>query len=126
MASEHRYSTPPDLDFAVRIVLHRRRVFGTLGRGLSEQAMNLEVRNLTLPTGTPVALELECQGKEWRVDALVAHRDGNRLGVLFREPQPELYRALTQGDARVSPGTAAVSERPPVRPLLSAPVATRP
>lgn len=117
MQRERRYSARHPVDLTVRIVFRRRRFFDAQARNLSQGGMYLKVRNVTLPTGTPVELELECLGREWRIDALVVHRSGSGVGVMFREPQAELYRGLTQSDAIVPPRCGTAGERPGLRGL---------
>jgi hypothetical protein len=52
------------------------------------------VQALTLPTGTPIELELSCLGREWLIPAVVIHGDNAGIGVMFREPQTELFQGL--------------------------------
>lgn len=106
MTVERRYSTRYAVDLQVHIVYRRRRFFNAQGRNLSEQGMYLDVRAITLPTGTLIELELECLGQEWRVPAIVVHHQVNGIGVMFRDPQPELYRGLIE---------SSTAQRPPAR-----------
>lgn len=45
--------------------------------------------------GTHIELELSCLGRNWRIPAVVIHGDNTGIGVMFREPQPELFQGLT-------------------------------
>jgi hypothetical protein len=90
----------------VQIGYRKRRFYGAQARNLSVQGMYLTVRNVTLPVGTPVELEMECLGKEWLVEAVVVHGTRSGVGVMFREPQPELYQGLIQPDALRRPPPA--------------------
>ncbi|AUB80332.1 PilZ domain-containing protein [Candidatus Thiodictyon syntrophicum] len=93
MAERHDPVRHP-IDIEVQILYHGRRFFTARGRSLSTQGMYLNVRNLTLPVGTRVELEMECVGKPWRLEAAVVHRSPAGVGVKFREVQPELDLGL--------------------------------
>jgi len=95
MMAERRYSARHPIDLKVQILYRGRRFLGAQGRNLSNQGMYLEVRNVTLPTGTLIELELECLGREWLLEAVVTHRCRSGVGVMFREPQPKIYQGLT-------------------------------
>ncbi len=107
MKAERRYSARYPIDIKVQILYHGRRFFAAQGRNLSHLGIYLDVRNVTLPTGTQVELEMECLGKEWLLEAVVVHRNRLGVGVMFREPQPELCQGLTRRDPMMPP--------PPVR-----------
>jgi hypothetical protein len=74
--------------------------------------MYLEVQSVTLPTGTLVELEFECQGREWLVPAIVVHHAGNGVGVMFRDPQAGLFKALIQPETAARPPQAAPERAP--------------
>jgi len=107
MTVERRYSARHAIALRVHILYGRRRFYSAQARNLSNQGMYITVRNLTLPPGTPLELELDCLGRDWLLDAVVVHRDGSGIGVMFREPQPELYQGLIQAGT-----STAESERP--------------
>lgn len=110
MTVERRYSTRYAVDLQVHIVYRRRRFFNARARNLSEQGMYLDVRAITLPTGTLIELELDCLGQAWRIPAVVVHHQARGVGVMFRDPQPELYRGLIDGStARRPPAWAAIA-----------------
>ncbi len=111
MTAERRYSARHPIDLKVQILYHGRRFLGAQGRNLSNQGMYLEVRNVTLPTGTLIELELECLGREWLVEAVVAHRCRTGVGVMFREPQPDLYQGLTHQIPVMPPPQGMSKER---------------
>lgn len=96
MSIERRYSVRHPVDLPVHIRYRRRRFSYAQARNLSEQGMYLEVRALTLPTGTLVELEMDCLDKEWLIPAVVVHHQAGGIGVIFREPQPELYEGLAE------------------------------
>jgi hypothetical protein len=96
MTVERRYSTRYPVDFQVHILYRRRRFSYSKARNLSEQGMYLDIRAVRLPTGTLVELELHCLGKEWLIPAVVVHHHGGGVGVMFRDPQPELYRGVIE------------------------------
>jgi hypothetical protein len=96
MTVERRYCARCPVNFPVQIRYRKRRFLGGKARDLSADGLYLEVRNLTLPSGTLVELELDLQGKQWLVAAVVVHHHGNGVGVMFRDHQPELFREATQ------------------------------
>ncbi|AGA89471.1 PilZ domain-containing protein [Thioflavicoccus mobilis 8321] len=96
MSVERRYSTRFPVDLRVHILYRRRRFSYARARNLSEQGMYLDVQAVTLPSGTLVDLELQCLGKIWLIPAIVVHHQGGGIGVMFRDPQPELYRGLLE------------------------------
>jgi hypothetical protein len=113
MMAERRYSARHPIDLKVQILYHGRRFLGAQGRNLSNQGMYLEVRNVTLPTGTLIELELECLGREWLLEAVVTHRcrAGVGVGVMFREPQPVIYQGLTHQGPVMPPPQGMNKER---------------
>lgn len=87
MMAEDRIDSP---DTRVQIHYHGRHFYAARGRSLSRAGMYLDVRNLTLPVGTEVELELEHLGRPRRIEALVIHRSPAGVGVRFTEEQPDL------------------------------------
>jgi hypothetical protein len=110
---ERRYSARHPLDLRVDIRYRKRRFYCARARNLSVDGMYLEVQSLTLPTGTLVELEFECQGRQWLVPAIVVHHAGNGVGVMFRDPQAALFKALIQPET-AAPPPLAPPERPPL------------
>ncbi|WP_200334766.1 PilZ domain-containing protein [Thiocystis violacea] len=96
MTIEHRYCARYPIALDVHIQYRKRRFYGAKGTNLSTQGMFLEVRNLTLPTGTMIELELHALGRDWLIPAIVIHRSRSGIGAMFRDPQPELFLALPQ------------------------------
>ena len=94
MSHERRYSARRSVDLCVHIRYRGRRLHCANARNLSVGGMYLDVRSVTLPNGTLVELELECEGKELLVPAIVVHRGKTGVGVMFRSSQPELFEAL--------------------------------
>lgn len=82
-------------DLPVFIRYRRRRFQGTRLRSVSSREIEVAVRALTLPPGTPVELEFLHSGRNWRLPAQVARGSGDAIGLRFRDPQPELLRDLT-------------------------------
>ncbi len=116
MSAERRYSARHPIDQPVYIRYRKRRFSCALASNLSNQGMFLEVRNLTLPTGTPIELEFDCLGTQWLIPAIVVHHNesggpgsgrqasrGSGIGVMFRDAQPALYHALSQTESLRSP-----------------------
>lgn len=96
MTNEHRYCARYPTDLEVHIKYRKRRFISAKGTNLSSHGMFLQVRNLTLPVGTTVDLELDALGREWLIPAVVVHRDATGIGVMFRELQAELFQGLPQ------------------------------
>jgi hypothetical protein len=96
MGVERRYCVRYTVDFPVQIRYRKRRFLCGQARDLSADGLYLEVRNLTLPSGTLVELELDLEGKQWLVAAVVVHHHWSGIGVMFRDPQPELFREAIQ------------------------------
>lgn len=116
MSVERRYSVRHPLDLRVHIRYRKRRFYDARGRNLSVDGMYLEVQSVTLPTGTLVELEFECQGRGWLVPAIVVHHTGAGVGVMFRDPQPALFKDLIQPEGSPRP-PQAVPERVPLHPF---------
>jgi hypothetical protein len=111
MTVERRYCVRHPIDLNVYIRYRKRRFICARACNLSDDGMFLEVHNLTLPSGTMVELELQSLGQDRLIPAIVIHHSGTGIGVMFREPQSELYRALTQSVPRRSPRPQATEGR---------------
>jgi hypothetical protein len=92
MSVERRYSARHPVDFEVRIRFRRRRFLSARARDLSAEGLYLDVRNLTLPCGILIELELSHRGRDWLIPAVVIHASGSGIGLMFRNLQPELFR----------------------------------
>jgi hypothetical protein len=110
MTVERRYSARHPIDLPVYIRYRKRRFIRAHACDLSNQGMFLEVRNLTLPDGTQIELELECLGKDWLIPSIVVHHRGAGIGVMFLEPQPDLYRGVTQAEPMRQPPRCATDK----------------
>jgi hypothetical protein len=110
MHQERRYCARHPIDLPVYIRYRKRRFLGARARDLSVGGMFLEVQALTLPAGTPVELEFRALGRSWLAAAVVVHGNNSGIGVMFREPQADLFRGLTQGAAEMLPPVAAGTE----------------
>lgn len=96
MNVDRRFSARHPIDLKVHIRYRKRRLQCALARNLSAEGMYLDVQSVTLPSGTLVKLELDCDGDELLVPAVVVHRHGTGIGVRFRDPKPELLEALSR------------------------------
>ncbi len=94
MEQEHRYSARHRIDLPVYIRYGRRPFQAACAVELSVAGMFLAVHALTLPVGTPVELEFSGLGRDWLLPAVVVHGDNSGVGVMFREPQPELFQGM--------------------------------
>lgn len=105
--AERRYSARHPIHLSVYIRYHRRPFLRAVGQDLSSGGMFLRVQALTLPIGTPIELEFNALGRHWLLPAIVIHGNPHGIGVMFREPRPDLFDALVQNRARRPlPGTA--------------------
>lgn len=116
MSVERRYSARHPLDLRVHIRYRKRRFYCARARNLSVDGMYLEVQAVTLPTGTLVELEFECQGSNRLLPAIVVHHAGNGVGVMFRDPQPALFKDLIQSGSTARPPRTG-PERAPLHPF---------
>lgn len=112
MGIERRYNERLEVDFSVDICYRDHRPLLARAGNLSPEGMFLRTRRLRIPTGTLVRLDLRTPTREWSIDALVVHGDAESLGVMFREPQPQLYAELVR-----EPGWRREVELP--EPLVS-------
>jgi hypothetical protein len=94
VTQERRYGARHCIDLPVYIRYRRRPFLGASAHDVSVGGMFLSVHALTLPIGTPIELELTSLGRDWLIPAVVIHGDNTGIGVMFREPQPELFQAL--------------------------------
>jgi hypothetical protein len=94
MEQERRYSARHRIELPVYIRYGRRPFQGACAIELSIAGMFLSVHALTLPVGTPVELEFSGLGRHWLLPAVVVHGDNSGVGVMFREPQPELFQGM--------------------------------
>jgi len=111
MSNERRYAARHRVELPVYIRYGRRPFLGAHARDLSAAGMLLSVQSLTLPEGTPIELELSCLGRNWRIPAVVIGGDSTGIGVMFRDPQPELFQGLTDAADMPPPlGTCTSAE----------------
>lgn len=115
MHDDRRQGARLPIDLPVYIRYGKRRFLGAQAQNVSFRGMFLSVRALTLPIGTPVELEFRNLGKGWLIPALVIHRDSSGIGVMYREPQPDLCIGIREQSAallRPLPSAAAQEARP--------------
>jgi len=95
MFAERHRSASHQVELEVVLRYRQRRFPVARARDLSPEGIFVRTTNLTLPVGTLVDLELDRWGRRWLIPAVVI--DGDRRGVelMFRTPQPELYRSET-------------------------------
>lgn len=112
MSNECRYSARHPAELPVYIRYGRRPFLGARARDLSQNGMFLAVQSLILPAGTLIELEISGLDRTWIIPAVVVHGDNSGIGVMFREPQTELYNGLV-ADTGMPPPVApdAVANR---------------
>ena len=100
MSVERRYSKRLPVNFPALVRYREFRPFPGRASNLSLEGAYLETQNLSVPTGTLVALEFLVHGRQWRVAALVVQQGSNGFGLMFRDAQPDLYQAFSQSGNR--------------------------
>ncbi|WP_295541345.1 PilZ domain-containing protein [uncultured Thiohalocapsa sp.] len=116
MSEDLRDAARHHLHVPVYIRYGRRPFLGACARDLSAGGMFLSVQSLTLPAGTPIELELSCRGRNWIIPAVVTHGDNTGIGVIFREPQVELYHDLMRAEGMRPPITTTTRSGADSRP----------
>lgn len=118
MSVERRYSKRLPVNFPAQIHYRQLRPFPGRARNVSAEGACIETHNLNIPTGTLVDLEFLAHGRHWRIAALVVQVDSHGIGLMFREPQSDLYGAFsqphthTQIGAPSSPAKSRLSAKP--------------
>ncbi|MEJ2454917.1 MAG: PilZ domain-containing protein [Candidatus Thiodiazotropha sp.] len=102
MAVERRYSKRYPMDGDVYIRYRKQRAFPARAVNCSTQGMFLKTESLTLLTGALVELEIFREGRLWEVMGIVSHTQPDGIGVMFWQPQPELYESVIAGQPRVA------------------------
>jgi hypothetical protein len=113
MTAESRHETRDPPRLTVQVLYGRRRFCSAQVRDVSIEGMSLTLRNLSLPAGTLVGLELGGLGAEWLVEAVVVRSAGTEVSVRFREPQPELFQRLVQAGIKGKLGGESTAIAPP-------------
>jgi len=91
MAIEKRYENRIPVSGDVYIRYRRGRVFQAKAVDCSANGMCLSTRNLSLPKGSLVELEIVIDGNSWHAKGVVVHAEIECLGIMFTKPQPVLY-----------------------------------
>jgi hypothetical protein len=115
MVTEQRYSARHPLDLPVYIRYRKRPFLTAKACNLSAAGMFLSVKALTLPTGTPIELELRAHGKRWLLPAIVTHGDNSGIGVMFQGQQDDLFQELVNGSETPMPPLMAGGAQPVMR-----------
>jgi hypothetical protein len=113
MSVERRYRSRQPINIRVHIRYRNRRFYSGRALNLSTDGMYLEVQSVTLPTGTLVELELDSCGRDRLVPAVVVHAARGGIGVMFRDPQTELFRELMRTSGVVLPPRPGVADSLP-------------
>lgn len=94
MSVEKRYSKRYPMDGDVYIRYRKQRAFPAKAVNCSVQGMYLKTQHLTLLTGALVELEIFRGGNFWEIMGIVTHSCDEGVGVMFWQPQPELYESV--------------------------------
>lgn len=92
MAIEKRHCLRTDLGIEAQI-LYRGRSFSARTHNLSRDGLFLQTGPLTIPSGILIEISLTLGRDQWQIAGLVTRSGTEGIGVMFRMPQPELYRA---------------------------------
>ena len=103
MSVERRYYKRYPMAGDVYIRYRKQRAFPAKAVNCSMQGMYLKTESLTLLTGALVELEIFRDGRLWEVVGIVSHTQSDGIGVMFWQPQPELYESVILGQPRVVP-----------------------
>ncbi|MEJ2691886.1 MAG: PilZ domain-containing protein [Candidatus Thiodiazotropha sp.] len=101
MSVERRYSKRHPMDGDVYIRYRKQRAFPARSVDCSMQGITLKTESLTLLTGALVELEIFLNGRLWEVMGIVCYTQADVIGVMFWQPQPELYASAAAGRVRV-------------------------
>lgn len=108
---QHPHADHATCDLPIFIRYRKRHFQGTRLRALSSHEVEVAVRALTLPPGTPVELEFLHSGRNWRLPAQVASGSADGIGLRFQDPQPELLRDLVALNTQMLGGASACPQR---------------
>jgi len=99
MTIDHRHGTRQPLDMDLDLGVWIQHCDGYFARvkasNISCDGIYVRGSNLILSAGSLVALEIKALRQNWRITGCVVHQTGEGLGILFRDPQPELFDLLT-------------------------------
>ena len=102
MPVERRYSKRYPMDGDVYIRYRKQRAFPAKAVNCSMQGMYLKTQSLTLLTGALVELEIYRDGNFWEIMGIVTHTEDEGVGIMFWQPQPDLYESVVARQPRVS------------------------
>ncbi len=92
MAIEKRHCPRTDLSIEAQI-LYRGRSFSARAHNLSRDGLFLQTGPLTIPSGMLIEISLTLGRNQRQITGLVTRSGAEGIGIMFRIPQPELYRA---------------------------------
>lgn len=122
MTIEKRHQQRLSIDLETEVIF-RRRSFQTRAQNLSPDGALLQTRHLTAPRGTMVKIRFLLDDIEHQVSGLVVHQKEQKLGVMFQQPQPALFRSAKAGCRRtlvrrpLRPGAHPPGRRRPTPPV---------
>ncbi|MGD8587855.1 MAG: PilZ domain-containing protein [Chromatiales bacterium] len=119
MSVEKRYSKRYSMQGDVYIRYRKQRAFPAKAVDCSLYGMSLKTENLTLISGAMVELDIYFQERKWEIVGLVTHTKKNGLGVMFWDPQPELYAEVIATSAPDSLEDQALSTNSQVVGIFS-------
>jgi hypothetical protein len=78
----------------VYIRYRKQRAFPARAVSCSVQGIYLQTESLNLLTGALVEIEIYRGGRFYEVMGVVTHTQDKGIGVMFWQPQPELYESV--------------------------------
>jgi hypothetical protein len=106
---EHRCGLRAETEFEVEVRLRRHRYFPAQARNVCASGMFLDLQGATIPPYTLTELHFSIGDVPFNLEAMVVHQQPGGIGVMFRDPRPEVYQA------------ASTSERPGLGDAIGAP-----
>ena len=95
---EHRWSVRKPVDIDVRVYHGGFPGARVRARNIGMEGMYIETRGLALPKNSVLDVEFRLddagEGQNFRVPSFVRHVSGGGVGVMFRQFNQDLFRAL--------------------------------
>ncbi len=113
MAVEKRYGRRVPIRADVYIHYRRQRIFHARAVNCSANGICLSAKNLSLPKGMLVELDIVHGGNTWPVKGVIVHTAVNEVGIMFRTPQPVLFEVASLRSAY----DETISSSPPPSPV---------
>ena len=94
MTIEKRLSSRIDVNLKMRVLRRGDEVTSGVIQDLNIDGMAMRLDGEPLTRGSMVEAVFESTGRTWCLPALVIHSNGSYCGVMFADPQRELYERV--------------------------------